>query len=73
MKKKTKRKKKPTFSKKDWNEIFTRAFSVMTISMLTQAMKNSTFGGKPIQSSFFTKPTTKTPNPAFATFKRRKP
>jgi len=32
-------KKRRTFNKKDWNEIFTRAITTMLVSMVTQALK----------------------------------
>lgn len=59
--KRNKAKKKPTFSKKDWNEIFLRAASTMLISVVTQAFKRGvplTFGRQPIKEANFLLPPT---------------
>lgn len=75
---KPKKKKKPTFSKKDWREITDRAFCALAISMMTQAFKvGLPLSVKDIPTSFvpivppFTKPTTKTPNPGAKKLRKR--
>lgn len=75
---KPKKKKKPTFSKKDWREIFERMSTSLMLSMVTQQLKNgfpsgTTFGGQPIETlpSNFIKPKTKTPNPGAKKLRKR--